>query len=52
MDPDNHPSYEKLSVKDGVVKPSDLAKNYVMLHEQPRNAWTFELDVRPWIENW
>ncbi len=49
---DNHPSYEKLSVKDGVVKPSDLAKNYVMLHEQPRNAWTFELDVRPWIENW
>ncbi len=49
---DNHPDYEKLSAKDGVVQPADLAKNYVMLHEQPRNAWTFELDVRPWVEKW
>ena len=49
---DNHPEYQKMSEKDGIVKPEDLAKNYVMLHEQPRNAWTFELDVRPWVEKW
>ncbi len=49
---DNLPSYDVLMAKSGVVLPSDLAKNYVMLHEQPRNAWTFELDVRPWIETW
>jgi hypothetical protein len=27
-----------------------LANNYAMLHEQPRNCWTFELAVHPWIE--
>jgi len=48
----NHPDYDKLVENDGVVKPQDLAKNYVMLHEQARNAWTFELDVRPWVEKW
>lgn len=48
----NHPEYEKLRAKDGIVQPDDLAKNYVMLHEQPRNAWTFELDIRPWVEKW
>jgi len=26
--------------------------NYVMLHERPRNCWTFELAVRPWIDRW
>jgi len=24
------------------VQPQDLAKNYVMLHEQPKSAWTFD----------
>ena len=37
---------------DAIVKPDDLAKNYLMLHQQPRNAWTFELDVRPFSEKW
>jgi hypothetical protein len=22
------------------------------LHQQPRDAWTFELDLRPWSERW
>jgi len=25
---------------------------YFWLHEQPRNAWTFELDLRPYKEPW
>lgn len=49
---DNHPDYARLKDSDGVVQPADLANNYVMLHEQPRNSWTFELDIRPWNETW
>ena len=32
--------------------PEDIAANYVWLHRQPRSAWTFEMDVRPWAETW
>lgn len=49
---ENHPKYAEFKAKDGVVEPDDLAENYLMLHEQKRNCWTFELDVRPWIERW
>lgn len=49
---ENFPDYEARKAVDGIVNPDDLADNYVMLHEQPRNAWTFELDVRPWEEKW
>ena len=27
-------------------------ENYWMLHNQPRDAWTHELDLRPWTETW
>ncbi len=46
------PEAVKAAGKDGIVNPDDLADNYVMLHYQPRNAWTFELDIRPWAEKW
>jgi NAD(P)-dependent dehydrogenase (short-subunit alcohol dehydrogenase family) len=49
---ENFPAAAELKEKDGIVAPDDLADNYVMLHEQPRSAWTFELDIRPWIERW
>lgn len=49
---ENFPDAAELKNRDGIVDPDDLAENYVMLHEQARNAWTFELDVRPWIERW
>jgi NAD(P)-dependent dehydrogenase (short-subunit alcohol dehydrogenase family) len=35
---------------DGILAPDDIAQNYVMLHNQPRTAWTHELDLRPWSE--
>jgi NAD(P)-dependent dehydrogenase (short-subunit alcohol dehydrogenase family) len=35
---------------DGILAPGDIAQNYVMLHNQPRTAWTHELDLRPWSE--
>ncbi len=37
---------------DNILKPGDIAENYWTLHCQPRNAWTFELDLRPYCEKW
>ncbi len=34
-----------------VLSPADIAKSYVSLWHQPRSAWTHELDLRPWTEN-
>ncbi len=36
----------------GLLDPDSIAANYLMLHQQPRNAWTFELDLRPFVEPW
>ena len=32
------------------AKPEAIATLYVDLHRQPRSAWSFEVDVRPWTE--
>lgn len=37
---------------DGVMKPDELAEIYWQIHTQPRSAWTFETDVRPYMEPW
>jgi NAD(P)-dependent dehydrogenase (short-subunit alcohol dehydrogenase family) len=36
----------------GILAPADIAENYWALHAQKRSAWTFEMDVRPWVEPW
>ena len=47
------PDYVKEKKKiDGLLNPDDIASNYIMLHKQSRNAWTQELDLRPWVEKW
>ncbi len=38
--------------KDGIMQPDDLAEIYWQLHRQPRTAWTFETDVRTYVEPW
>lgn len=45
---------EKYAEKDndGILNPEHIADNYWFLHTQPRDAWTFELDLRPWGERW
>ncbi|QQZ40334.1 SDR family oxidoreductase [Pseudomonas sp. SK3(2021)] len=45
---------EKYALKDedGILNPEHIADNYWHLHSQPRDAWTFELDLRPWSERW
>ncbi len=37
---------------DGIMQPADLAEIYWQLHCQPRSAWTFETDVRSYLEPW
>ena len=49
---ENFPDAAARKEQDGIVIPDDLADNYVMLYDQPRNAWTFEMDLRPWMERW
>ncbi len=44
--------YADLKAKDGILNPDAIAENYWLLHQQPRSAWTHEIDVRPWMEKW
>lgn len=48
----NRDNVEELLAGDRILKPDDIAANYVALHRQPRSAWTHELDLRPWTETW
>jgi len=36
---------------DGLLNPDAIAESYWQLHAQPRSAWTLELDLRPYKEN-
>ena len=49
---DTFPERYALKDKAGILDPEAIAENYWQLHRQPRSAWTHELDLRPWIENW
>jgi NAD(P)-dependent dehydrogenase (short-subunit alcohol dehydrogenase family) len=48
---ERHPDFDKAKAADLVLSPDAIAAQYVMLHHQPRNAWTHELDLRPWGES-
>jgi NAD(P)-dependent dehydrogenase (short-subunit alcohol dehydrogenase family) len=37
---------------DQLMNPGSIANAYWMLHTQTRDAWTFELDLRPYGETW
>lgn len=49
---DNWPETYALKDQDGILDPEHIADSYWFLHSQPRDAWTFELDLRPWMERW
>ncbi|MCZ6844407.1 MAG: SDR family oxidoreductase [Alphaproteobacteria bacterium] len=46
------PERYALKDRDGILDPEHIAEAYLMLHNQPRSTWTFEMDLRPWIETW
>ena len=37
---------------DQLMNPQSIAETYWHLYNQPRDAWTFELDLRPYREVW
>ncbi|MBO6905839.1 MAG: SDR family oxidoreductase [Parvibaculum sp.] len=47
---DTFPERYKLTDEDGILQPDHIAESYWQLHCQPRDAWTHELDLRPWME--
>jgi NAD(P)-dependent dehydrogenase (short-subunit alcohol dehydrogenase family) len=49
---ENVPGVDEMREDDAILNPDHIAANYVMLHKQPRTAWTHELDLRPWSEKW
>ena len=46
------PDIQPLLDGDDILKPDEIARNYVWLHNQHRSAWTFEMDLRPFKETW
>jgi len=46
----NFPDRYALKDQQGILDPDAIADAYWHIHTQPRNAWTHELDLRPWME--
>ena len=47
---DNFPERYELKDQDGILNPEHIAEQYWQLHCQPRDSWTHEPDLRPWME--
>lgn len=43
---------EALDNPDLLMPPSSVAESYWQLYNQPRSAWTFEMEIRPFGEKW
>ena len=48
----NFPERYALKDQDGILNPDHIADTYWHLHQQPRDTWTHELELRPWMERW
>lgn len=35
---------------DGMLDPDAIAETYLHVHRQHRSAWTWEIELRPWVE--
>lgn len=35
---------------DSLLHPDAIAQSYLHLHQQVRSAWTWEIELRPWVE--
>jgi NAD(P)-dependent dehydrogenase (short-subunit alcohol dehydrogenase family) len=44
------PGSAKEHAKDDRLDPDAIASTYLQLLKQPRNAWTWEIELRPWVE--
>ena len=48
----NFPERYATKADGGILDPEHIADAYWRIHEQPRDAWTHETELRPWIEAW
>ena len=46
------PEFANSKGEDGKLNIDSIAENFLMLHKQKKSTWSFELDLRPWSENW
>ena len=46
------PGDARLNEPDLLMRPDSIANAYWTLHQQTRDAWTFEADLRPFAERW
>jgi NADP-dependent 3-hydroxy acid dehydrogenase YdfG len=44
-------NFEHLKASEGLLQPDTIAEAYSFIHHQPRNAWVFEMDLRPYSES-
>lgn len=49
---ENFPQRYALKEREGILNPEHIADLYWQIHQQPRDAWTHETELRPWIEPW
>ena len=36
--------------EDAMLSPDEIAKSYLQVYRQQRSAWSWELELRPWVE--
>ena len=36
---------------DSMLDPESIAETYLQFHRQHRNSWSWEIELRPWLEN-
>jgi len=48
----NFPERYALKDQGGILNPEHIAELYWQIHCQPRDAWTHETELRPWMEPW
>ena len=46
------PDFANSKGEDGKLDIESIAENFLMLHKQKKSTWSFEIDLRPWSENW
>ena len=46
------PDFANSKGEDGKLNIDSIAENFLMLHKQKKCTWSFEIDLRPWSENW
>ncbi len=48
----NFPERYRVKDQQGILSPDSIAEAYWQIHMQPRDAWTHETELRPWLETW